>query len=119
MAKFVADDKDLESDEALWALYERWCKHFNQERDRDEMARRFSEFKRSVLLVHQENNADRPYKLAINMFSDGKLSEVMCLGGNNAFHQEEFAAKLPKTGSWLIWLNGKYYMELPEECQPE
>jgi putative sterol carrier protein len=37
--EFVADEKDLESDEALWALYERWCKHFNQECDRDEMAR--------------------------------------------------------------------------------
>ena len=58
--EFVADEKDLESDEALWSLYERWCKHFNQERDRDEMVRRFDEFKRLVLLVHQENNSDRP-----------------------------------------------------------
>lgn len=131
----MADEKDLESDEALWALYER----FNQERDRDEMARRFDEFKRVVLLVHQENNSDLPHELAINQFADGKLSELY-FGGYNAFKQVEFAAKLPKTGVsyiWLdgkhymevseelpktgrfVWLNGKYYMELPEESQPE
>jgi hypothetical protein len=83
-------------------------------------ARRFDEFKRSVLLVHQVNNADRPYKLAINQFTDGKLSEVR-LGANNAFHREEVAklAKLPKTGSWFIWLDDKYYMEVPAECQPD
>jgi hypothetical protein len=47
----VAEEKDLESDEALWALYERWCKYFNEERDRDEMARRFSKLKETVLRV--------------------------------------------------------------------
>jgi hypothetical protein len=26
---------------------------------------------------------------------------------------------LPKTGSWFIWLDGKYYMEVPAECQPD
>jgi hypothetical protein len=42
--EFVAPEQDLESDEALWALYERWCKAFNQKRDHDEMVRRFSKF---------------------------------------------------------------------------
>ncbi|KAL6839038.1 hypothetical protein ACP4OV_031092 [Aristida adscensionis] len=107
--QFVADEKDLESDEALWALYERWCKHFNQERDRDEMARRFNEFKGLVLFVHQENNSGRPYKLGINQFTDGKLSEL-CLGDNNAFHRKELAktAKLPKKGVCYIWPERKH-----------
>ena len=47
-AKFEANDKDLESDDALWDLYERRCKFFNQERDREEMARRFSYFKETA-----------------------------------------------------------------------
>jgi hypothetical protein len=73
---FVAEDKDLESDEALWSLYERWCKAFNEERDHDEMARRFSEFKSNVLLVDKTNKADLPYKFEIGRFADGKLIEL-------------------------------------------
>ncbi|KAF8725906.1 hypothetical protein HU200_020474 [Digitaria exilis] len=35
---FVVDDKDMDSDEALMALYERWCKVvFGEERSREEM----------------------------------------------------------------------------------
>nr|CAB3482480.1 unnamed protein product [Digitaria exilis] len=60
---YVADEKDMESDEALWAFYERLCKHYNLERDHDEMAYRFDEFKRTVFIVHQVNNANLPYKL--------------------------------------------------------
>jgi hypothetical protein len=41
-------DKDMESDEATWALYEQWCKAFNKVRDRSEMARRFHMFKRTA-----------------------------------------------------------------------
>ncbi|KAM0913750.1 hypothetical protein ACQ4PT_011976 [Festuca glaucescens] len=74
---FVAEDKDLESDEALWTLYERWCEDFNQERDYNEMASRFSYFKDTVLLVHETNKADLPYKLGINELADGKLAELM------------------------------------------
>ena len=40
-------DKDLESDEAVWALYERWCKAFDKKRDHApdaEMVRRFKIF---------------------------------------------------------------------------
>ncbi|XP_066323688.1 uncharacterized protein [Miscanthus floridulus] len=65
-AIFEADDKDLESDEALWALYERWCKFFNQERDRDEMARRFTSFKETVLCVEENKRSDLPYRLGID-----------------------------------------------------
>ncbi|KAG2537368.1 uncharacterized protein LOC120687561 [Panicum virgatum] len=74
-AKFVAQEKDLESDEAMWALYERWCKFFNQKRDRDEMVRRFNKFKDTARLVHRTNNDNLRFKLAINKFADGKLRE--------------------------------------------
>jgi hypothetical protein len=72
----VAQEKDLESNEALWALYERWCKAFNQERDHDEMARRFNTFKETVLKVDETDKAHLPYKLEINQFADGKLQEL-------------------------------------------
>ena len=70
----MADDKDLESDEALWALYQRWCKFFNQERDHDEMVRRFPEFKETALSVDRVNKANLPYKFGFNDFADGKRS---------------------------------------------
>uniref|UniRef100_A0A0D9X4F7 Cathepsin propeptide inhibitor domain-containing protein n=1 Tax=Leersia perrieri TaxID=77586 RepID=A0A0D9X4F7_9ORYZ len=77
--EFVAEEKDIESDVALWALYERWCKAFRQERDRDEMLRRFEYFKNCVLLVDRTNkesirNGD-PCTLELNKFADGKLVE--------------------------------------------
>jgi hypothetical protein len=45
---FVAEENDLVSDDALWALYKQWCKAFNQERDHAEMVQRFETFKRRV-----------------------------------------------------------------------
>ncbi|CAL4996060.1 unnamed protein product [Urochloa decumbens] len=75
--EFVADEKDLESDEAIWALYERWCKAFNQERSPDEMACRFNVFKETVLSVDSTNKARLPYRFEINKFADGKKMELM------------------------------------------
>jgi hypothetical protein len=48
-------DKDLKSDEAVWALYERWCKAFHKQRDHAEMARRFKIFKHHAQHVHNSN----------------------------------------------------------------
>ncbi|RLM65839.1 hypothetical protein C2845_PM16G08540 [Panicum miliaceum] len=48
-------DKDIESDEAIWALYELWCKAYNKERDHGEMARRFNRFKKSAESVYYWN----------------------------------------------------------------
>jgi len=53
----VADEKDLESDEALWAFYERWRKHYNLERRRDKMAYRFDKFKRTVTVGERHISA--------------------------------------------------------------
>jgi len=67
----------MASDEALWALYELWCKAFNQERQPDEMARRFSKFKEVVLRVDRHNKANLPTKLGLNKFADRKNIEPM------------------------------------------
>uniref|UniRef100_A0A0E0MPW9 RBR-type E3 ubiquitin transferase n=1 Tax=Oryza punctata TaxID=4537 RepID=A0A0E0MPW9_ORYPU len=37
--------EDIESDEAVWALFERYCKSFNRKYDHAEMVRRFNKFK--------------------------------------------------------------------------
>ncbi|XP_020190134.1 cysteine proteinase EP-B 2-like [Aegilops tauschii subsp. strangulata] len=73
----LPSDKDLESEEALWALYKRWCKSFNEERDYDEMVRRFDTFKDSVRMVDSVNKANLPYTLKLSQFADGKLAEYV------------------------------------------
>lgn len=73
--KVLPSDKDLESEEALWALYVRWCKTLNQKRDHDEMVRRFDVFKGTVRMVHRVNKAKLPYTLKVSEFADGKLEE--------------------------------------------
>ena len=51
--------KDVESDEAIWALYELWCKAYNKERDHGEMARRFNMFKENAEFVYSWNKGCR------------------------------------------------------------
>uniref|UniRef100_A0A0D9XX75 Alginate lyase 2 domain-containing protein n=1 Tax=Leersia perrieri TaxID=77586 RepID=A0A0D9XX75_9ORYZ len=68
-------EKDLESEEALWALYERWCKAFHQERDRDGMRHDYTSrmwqfegygdvpsrtSRLSVMQIHNENGEHMP-----------------------------------------------------------
>ena len=59
--KTVVDDvkhptaKDLELDEALWALYERWCRAHGKKYDHAEMACRFKSFKERVEYLHDCN----------------------------------------------------------------
>ncbi|KAM3024013.1 hypothetical protein ACUV84_037692 [Puccinellia chinampoensis] len=51
----IPTDKDLESDEATWALYWRWCKAFRKERDHADhadIARRFKLFRYYAKEVH-------------------------------------------------------------------
>lgn len=50
--------EDVESEEATWALYERWCKAFNKKRDNPvEKALRFKIF-RNVAMHVLVNNAN-------------------------------------------------------------
>ncbi|CAN6286248.1 unnamed protein product [Urochloa humidicola] len=81
-------DKDLESDEAVWALYERWCKAFNKERDHAEMARRFKLFRYYARHVHEWNTylPDDPKEAAKHLkkktksnyfFQKAKTSQIL------------------------------------------
>ena len=67
-------DKDMESDEATWALYEQWCKAFNKVRDRSEMERRFHIFKRtagSVLSCNEAREGMRGNYARLGLYADG------------------------------------------------
>ncbi|KAK7330576.1 hypothetical protein VNO77_24771 [Canavalia gladiata] len=67
---FEFHDKDLESEESLWDLYERWRSHHTVSRSLDEKHNRFNVFKANVMHVHNTNKLDKPYKLKLNRFAD-------------------------------------------------
>lgn len=51
------DEKDLVSDETLWALYERWCRFHEMARDHNEMTQRFGRFKDTAWHVYEFNKS--------------------------------------------------------------
>ncbi|KAI3927657.1 hypothetical protein MKW92_049843 [Papaver armeniacum] len=67
---FDYHEKDLESEERLWDLYERWRSHHRVSRDLKEKHKRFNVFRANVQHVHETNKLDKPYKLKLNKFAD-------------------------------------------------
>ncbi|KAI4978821.1 hypothetical protein ZWY2020_015574 [Hordeum vulgare] len=63
-------DRDLASKESLWALYERWCKHYDVGHNLSDKAQRFKVFKENARMIHDFNQGDAPYKLSLNLFGD-------------------------------------------------
>ena len=70
------EDNDLESEEALWDLYERWQTAHRVPRHHAEKHRRFGTFKSNAHFVHSHNKrGDRPYRLRLNRFGDMSQAE--------------------------------------------
>ncbi|XP_020576879.1 thiol protease SEN102-like [Phalaenopsis equestris] len=64
-------EKDLETEDSLWNLYERWRSHHTVSRDLDEKQKRFNVFKDNARYIHEFNKRkDAPYKLRLNKFAD-------------------------------------------------
>ncbi|KAJ4786623.1 hypothetical protein LUZ62_037869 [Rhynchospora pubera] len=61
-------EKDLESEESLKALYERWISHHGLSRDLDDKAKKFNVFKDNVKYIHEFNKQGHSYELALNKF---------------------------------------------------
>lgn len=67
---FDFHEKELETEEKFWELYERWRSHHTVSRSLDEKHKRFNVFKANVHYVHNFNKKDKPYKLKLNKFAD-------------------------------------------------
>lgn len=67
---FDLNEKDLESEESLWDLYERWRSHHTVSRSLSEKNKRFNVFKANVMHIYETNKMDKPYKLKLNRFAD-------------------------------------------------
>uniref|UniRef100_A0A0E0EJE6 Cathepsin propeptide inhibitor domain-containing protein n=1 Tax=Oryza meridionalis TaxID=40149 RepID=A0A0E0EJE6_9ORYZ len=62
--------QDLESEEAVWTLYQRWCSFHDLERDRDDMVRRFVYFKDRAHKIIEFNKSGKSYTWGLNIFGD-------------------------------------------------
>ncbi|KAI3499504.1 hypothetical protein L1887_35305 [Cichorium endivia] len=67
---FDFHEKELETEDSLWDMYERWRSHHKVAANHPEKERRFNVFKANVFHVHETNKMDKPYKLKLNKFAD-------------------------------------------------
>ncbi|KAJ9559908.1 hypothetical protein OSB04_005068 [Centaurea solstitialis] len=74
---FEYTEADLASDEAKWAMYERWRAHHNKPEASDyEKQKRFVIFMDTVNRVDSHNKAKKPYLMELNKMSDLTFEEV-------------------------------------------
>ncbi|RLN03064.1 hypothetical protein C2845_PM13G25520 [Panicum miliaceum] len=92
--------EDLASEEALWALYERWRGVHAVARDLGDKARRFNVFKENARLIHDFNQRDEPYKLRLNRFGDMTADEFRHhYAGSRVAHHRMFRGERPTGGA--------------------
>ncbi|KAK1663399.1 hypothetical protein QYE76_051558 [Lolium multiflorum] len=75
---FNYDERDLASEESLWALYERWCSFHKVARSHDEMRRRFDCFKTKARHIYEFNKSGMSYIKGLNHLSDKLDHEFFC-----------------------------------------
>lgn len=100
---FELHEKELESEESLWDLYERWRSHHTVSRDLDEKHKRFNVFKNNVNYVHNFNKKDNmPYKLKLNKFADMTNHEFKSVfSGSKIKHHRTLQGSSRGSGSFM------------------
>ncbi|KAL5544034.1 hypothetical protein UlMin_007818 [Ulmus minor] len=99
---FDYHEKDLESDDSLWDLYERWRSHHTVSRSLDEKHKRFNVFKENLMHVHNTNQKDKPYKLKLNKFADMTNHEfTSTYAGSKVKHHRMFKGSSRGAGSFM------------------
>nr|XP_043636727.1 cysteine protease Amb a 11.0101-like [Erigeron canadensis] len=66
-------EKELETEEGLQGMYDRWRSHHKVQQKSPE---RFNVFKYNVQRVHASNKQNKPYKLELNKFADLTAHEI-------------------------------------------
>lgn len=95
---FDFHENELQTEESLSNLYERWKNHHSVSRASHESIKRFNVFRHNVLHVHKTNKKNKPYKLKINRFADMTHHEFRnSYAGSNVKHHRMLRG--PKRGS--------------------
>ncbi|XP_060967233.1 vignain isoform X3 [Cannabis sativa] len=99
---FDFHEKELETEDSLWELYERWRSHHTVSRSLDEKAKRFNVFKANAMHVHNTNKKDMPFKLKLNKFADMTNHEFRSTyAGSKIKHHRMFRGSQHGTGKFM------------------
>lgn len=100
---FDFHEKEIESEDSLWDLYERWRSHHTVSRSLDDKQKKFNVFKANVKHVHAVNKMDKPYKLKLNKFADMTTHEFRThfAGSKISHHRMLHGEKTSTTGSFM------------------
>ena len=99
---FEYDEKDLESEESLWGLYERWRSYHTVSHGLGEKEARFNVFKENLRHIHKVNQMNRPYKLKLYQFADMTNHEfVSSYAGSKVGHHRMFRGSKGGTGGFM------------------
>ncbi|XP_074276257.1 zingipain-1-like [Silene latifolia] len=82
---FDYHEKDLESDQSVWGLYEKWCNHHKVSRKLDDKQKRFNVFKENAKFIHKTNQMNNSYTLELNKFGDMNIDEINGVFGRSNF----------------------------------
>ncbi|KAL0441141.1 UNVERIFIED_CONTAM: Vignain [Sesamum radiatum] len=99
---FDFHEKELETEESLWDMYERWRSHHTVSRSIDDKHKRFNVFKANAHYVHSFNKKDRPYKLKLNKFADMTSHEFRRLyAGSRVKHHRMMQGSSRGNGTFM------------------
>ncbi|XP_027329555.1 vignain-like isoform X2 [Abrus precatorius] len=102
---FDVHDKDLESEESLWDLYERWRSQHTVSRSLDEKHNRFNVFKANVMHVYNSNKLDKPYKLKLNKFADLTNHEFRSIYAGSKVNHHRMLRGTPRGNDTFMYEN--------------
>jgi KDEL-tailed cysteine endopeptidase len=99
------NEKDIESDENLWQLFEKWRRHHTVSRDLTDKQKRFNVFKENVNYIHESNKKDKPYKLALNKFADMTREEFRQTYAGSKIHHHAMLRGAPHGSEDFMYEN--------------
>ncbi|KAF3793687.1 Vignain [Nymphaea thermarum] len=76
---FIIHPDDLNDEQHLWDLYERWVRSFNVSRAKVEMLKRFPVFVENVRFIEASNKNGVSFKLQLNAFGDLANEEFLSI----------------------------------------
>ncbi|KAL7132350.1 hypothetical protein ABFS83_12G067900 [Erythranthe nasuta] len=99
---FDFHEKELETEEKMWDLYERWRSHHTVSKSIDDKHKRFNVFKANAHYVHNFNKKDMPYKLKLNKFADMTSHEFKSIyAGAKVKHHRTVQGNVRGNGTFM------------------
>ncbi|CAK9144597.1 unnamed protein product [Ilex paraguariensis] len=102
---FDFQEKELETEERLWDLYERWRSHHTVSRSLDEKHKRFNVFKANLHYVHNFNKNDKPYKLKLNKYADMTNHEFKSVYAGSKVNHHRMFRGIPHGNGTFMYQN--------------